>query len=75
MDVEKVERHGVSPAEAESVICNRARGWPRNAGNEKLMVQGRGEGGRLVQVVYLLDDDGTIFVIHAMPLTRRRRNS
>jgi hypothetical protein len=30
-------------------------------------VWGRGRGGRLLQVV--LDDDDTIFVIHARPLT------
>jgi hypothetical protein len=34
---------------------------------------GSGQGDRWVQVVYLIDDDGTIFVIHAMPLTSRRR--
>jgi hypothetical protein len=36
-------------------------------------VHGRGQGDRWVQVVYLIDPDGTIFVIHAMPLTTRRR--
>jgi hypothetical protein len=35
--------------------------------------QGRGKGNRMVQVAYILDPDGTIFVIHAMPLTTRRR--
>lgn len=29
----------------------------------------------MVEVVYTLDDDGTAFVIHAMPLTVRRRRS
>jgi hypothetical protein len=36
-------------------------------------VIGRGIGGRLIEVVYVLDEDGTAFVIHAMPLTTRRR--
>ncbi len=34
---------------------------------------GRGTGDRPVEVIYLLDDDGTAFVIHAMPLTTRRK--
>ena len=40
---------------------------------EKIMVQGRGDGGRMIQVVYVIDDDGTVFIVHAMPLTTRRR--
>jgi hypothetical protein len=39
----------------------------------KWLVIGRGIGGRLIRVIYLLDDDQTVFVIHAMPLTTRRR--
>ena len=43
-------------------------------------MQGRGVSGRFVQVCYLVDDDGTLYIIHARPLTdsekrryRRRR--
>lgn len=72
-NTEKVERHGVTPSEAEAVVRNAGHGWPENVGDGKLLVQGRGQGGRFVQVVYVLDDDGTIFVIHAMPLARRKR--
>ena len=50
-----------------------AAGFPRKRDREKWLVIGRGIGGRLVEIVYLLDDDGTAFVIHAMPLTTRRR--
>jgi hypothetical protein len=32
-------------------------------------VRGHGRGGRFLQVVYLVDDDDTLFVIHARPLT------
>lgn len=71
-NIEKVEKHGVMPTEAESVIRHAGRGWPEDVGDGKQMVQGRGQGGRFVQVVYALDDDGTIFVIHAMPLARRK---
>ena len=37
------------------------------------MVRGRGEGGRMIQVIYVLDPEGTIYIIHAMPLTTRGR--
>jgi hypothetical protein len=33
-----------------------------------------GGGGRRLRVVYLLDDDGTVFVNHARPLTDREKN-
>jgi hypothetical protein len=41
--------------------------------DEKRLVIGRGQGGRFVKVIYVLDRDGTAYVIHAMPLTTRRR--
>ena len=71
-NVEKVEKHGCTPGEAERVVNHPARGFPRRDGVKRL-VRGRGQGDRWVQVVYLIDPDGTIFVIHAMPLTSRRR--
>jgi len=71
-NVGKVEKHGCSPREAEQVVNHPARGYPRRSG-KKYKVVGRGQGDRWVQVIYLIDPDGTIFVIHAMPLTSRRR--
>ena len=71
-NIDKVEAHGCTVREAQQVVNRPARGFPQRAG-EKYTVQGRGQGGRWVQVVYLIDRDGTVFVIHAMPLTRRRR--
>jgi hypothetical protein len=71
-NIEKVEKHGCTPREAEQVVNCPARGFPHRSG-EKYQVHGRGNGGRWVQVVYLIDPDGAIFVIHAMPLTSRRR--
>jgi hypothetical protein len=71
-NVDKVEKHGCTPLEAQQVVNNPSRGFPRRSG-EKYQVHGRGNGGRWVQVAYLIDPEGTIFVIHAMPLSRRRR--
>ena len=49
-----------------------ARCW-RRVGDDKLLVWGEGPEGELLQVVYVLDDDGTAFVLHARPLTPREK--
>jgi uncharacterized DUF497 family protein len=68
-NLDHVPRHGVSPDEAEAVARGARPPYPERRSDEKWMVRGRGVGGRLVQVVYLLDDDGTLYIIHARPLT------
>lgn len=75
-NLEHATKHGCSIEEIESVVLRPPRGFPRNHGHGKILVQGRGIGGRVIEVIYVLDDDGkTAFVIHAMPLTTRRRRS
>jgi uncharacterized DUF497 family protein len=56
------------------------RGFPRRVGEDKWLTWGADERGRLVQVVFVLEEDGSVFVIHARPLTeaekrRHRRRS
>jgi uncharacterized DUF497 family protein len=68
-----IAKHGVGQAEAESVIRNASPPFPEQIGNDKLLVHGRGSGGRLLQVIYVLDPDDTIFVIHARPLSEREK--
>jgi uncharacterized DUF497 family protein len=70
--------HGVSRHEAESVVRHARRPYPTRVRpsigpNPKWIVEGRGQGDRMVRVVYVTDPDDTIYVIHAMPLTTRRR--
>jgi uncharacterized DUF497 family protein len=72
-NLDHATRHGVSVIEAESIIGQGRRPWPHRTGGNKWMVEGRGQGDRPVRVVYLLDPDKTIYIIHAMPLTTRRR--
>jgi hypothetical protein len=51
-------RHGVSTAEAEHVVRHASAPWPTEIEGDKLLVWGRTEVGRFVQVVFaLLDDD------------------
>lgn len=63
--------HGCTIREIERVVFNNNA---RRVGREKWQSVGRGVGGRMVEVVFLLDPDGTTaFILHAMPLTTRRR--
>lgn len=61
-------RHGCTAAEVEAVVRHAGRGYPRQIGEEKRAVIGRGQGGRFVKVIYLIDPPPLIFVIHARPL-------
>lgn len=69
-NVEHIDKHGVSTDEAEGIV---RAGRPRYRGDGKYLVRGRGSGGRWLQVIYVLDDDGTVFVIHARPLNEREK--
>jgi len=71
---EHISKFGVTPSEAEHVA---RKSKPRYRGDGKYLVQGRGQGGRWTQVIYISDEDGTLYVIHARPMTpkeiRRRK--
>ena len=73
----KVLRHGVTPEESEQVVAGATNPYPMHREDEKFLVWGPTAGGRLLQVVFLLDEHDMVFVIHARPLTdgekRRRR--
>ncbi len=70
-NLEHIATHGVSPAEAEAVV--RAAKSPLRREDDKWLVFGRGTGGRFLQVVFVLDEDDTVYVIHARPLTKREK--
>ena len=65
--------HGVVPLEAEAVIEGARPPFPRRIEDDKWLVWGRGVGGRLLQVVFVLDDDDAVYVIHARPMTDREK--
>ena len=65
--------HGVDPEEAENAVRNARRPFPRKIDDDKWLVWGRGRGGRHLQVIFVLDDDDTIFVVHARPLTDKEK--
>lgn len=61
--------HGVRPDEAESVIRQARRPYPLHREDDKWLVWGRGCGRRLLQVIFVIDEDDSIYCIHARPLT------
>ena len=79
-NIEHVAKHGIDTDEAEQVVAQARAPYPLIRSDEKYLVWGPGRADRLLQVVFVLDDDGTVFVIHARQLTdaekrrfRRRR--
>ncbi len=71
-NLDHVTDHGVTVEEAEAVIENAASPYPLHREDDKWLVWGRGSGGRLLQVVFVIDDD-SVYVIHARPLTDREK--
>jgi uncharacterized DUF497 family protein len=72
-NVEHIAEHRVSPEEAESVVRAARRLYPRKIQEDKWLAWGQGTGGRLLQVIFVMADDETIYVIHARPLTEREK--
>ena len=72
-NVEHIARHGVEPDDAETAVCGARRPFPMPRGHGKWLVWAPGRGGRILQVVFVLDDDDTVFVIHARLLTEREK--
>ena len=75
-----LEAHGVHPEEAEEVVLGARSPFPRVQSDEKYLVWGATEDGRLLQIVFVIDPDDSVFVIHGRELTnsekrryRRRR--
>jgi hypothetical protein len=82
-NLEQATKHGCRVAEIEQAVRRELsrRNFRIEADGTRLLI-GRGTGGRPLEIAFLLDCpdasatyDDTVFVIHAMPLTTRRRKS
>ena len=71
--IDKVGDHEVTPEEAEYVAEGATDPYPQHREDDKFLVWGATPAGRLVQVVFVLDEDDTVFIIHARPLTEREK--
>lgn len=72
-NIEHISEHGVLPGEAEAIVVTASRPYPLWQAEDKWLVWGPGAGGRLLQVVYVLDEDDQVYVIHARPLTDKEK--
>ena len=72
-NTEHIEKHGVSPEDAEDAVLAAGPGFPRAIDDEKYLVWGQTRHGRYVQVVFVIDPKDSIYVIHARPLTNREK--
>ncbi len=79
-NVDHVGKHGLQPWLVEYVVNHPSPGYPRHLTREKYLVWGQDIDGLYVQVIYIFDPPGVIYVLHARPLTdaekrrlRRRR--
>jgi hypothetical protein len=68
-----IAEHGISPEDAEYVVNHAKPPFPRRTDAEQFLVWGQVPDGSYLQVVFILDDDGTAFVIHAMPMTENQK--
>ena len=68
-NVEHIAKNRVVREEAENVVRHARGQFPRRIEEDKLLVWGRGYGGRFLQVIFVLDEDETVYVIHARSLT------
>jgi uncharacterized DUF497 family protein len=68
-NVEHIGRHGVSPGEAEHVVQNARRPYPKRIDGRKWLVIGQTFAGRFLQVIFVLEPEKTTFVIHSRDLT------
>ena len=72
-NIDHIGKHGVSTREAEMAVRNARAPFPRKIEDDRWLVWGRGEGGRFLQVVFVLDPEEMIFVIHARPLNEQEK--
>lgn len=69
-NVQHIARHGVTPEEAEDVVRAASPPYPEYRGDGKWIVIGQSRVGLYLQVIFIEDNDqGTLYVIHARPLT------
>ena len=72
-NLDHATRHGVGVEEIEGLIDSARAPYPEEIGGGKFIVVGRGSGGRFIQAIYVVDEDGPVYVIHARPLSEAEK--
>jgi uncharacterized DUF497 family protein len=68
-----ISAHGVEPEEAEEVVRRARPPYPLAHADEKFLVWGPTAEGKFLQVVFVVDEEDSVFIIHARPLTDREK--
>ena len=68
-----VSEHAVDPREAEEVVREARPPYPLASTDDKFLVWGPTAEGRFLQVVFLVDGEDSVFVVHARPLTEKEK--
>lgn len=69
-NLSKIASHNLSSLEVEHVVRNAKAPYPRKHKAGTRLVRGKSQTGYYIQVIYATDDDGTLYVIHAMPIRK-----
>jgi uncharacterized DUF497 family protein len=72
-NIEHIGGHRIRPEAVEHAVEEARSPFPRSIGGDKLLVWGPDPEGELLQVIFVLDDDGSAYVLHARRLTDRER--
>ena len=72
-NLDHIAIHGVDPDEAEFIVRNARPPFPEERWDGRWAVWGRSHEGRFLQVSFVFDEDGTVYVIHARPLGEREK--
>jgi uncharacterized DUF497 family protein len=74
-NIDKVHSHGVEPDEAEEVVRNARPPYPRKDLDGRRVARARTDSGRYLQIAFIIDPGGSLFVIHARPLNDREQRN
>jgi uncharacterized DUF497 family protein len=73
-NADHIQEHGINAEEAEYVLRNAHSPFPRYDGDGKYRVWGQTAHGEFLQVIFIYDPPGVVFVIHARPLSRHEKS-
>jgi uncharacterized DUF497 family protein len=68
-----VSEHGVEPEEAEKVVRRARPPYPLASADEKFLVWGSTAEGKFLQVVFVMDEEDSVFISHARPLMDKEK--
>ena len=72
-NIDHVAKHGIHPTQAEYVVNHPFRGYPEARRNKKYLVRGQDFAGFYLQVIFVFDEPGVVYVIHARPLNEQEK--